>query len=191
MTSIIECVCGNRFIVKSSEYLFSASCNECGGKFDSNLDDGHTENILKLVDCPIFNEINDCGIVKFNWSYSKLFKLKKNYESVIKCGYATRYSILIANLNLRKIEMLLFIKTISTKSNPYTRGALGALRHLVYQRDNYKCKECGKSNIETQLEIDHIIPFSKGGLTVLENLQTLCRDCNHSKHTRIWNGGQI
>ena len=34
-------------------------------------------------------------------------------------------------------------------------------------------------NIE--LHIDHIIPWSKGGETVLENLQTLCSDCNLGK----------
>lgn len=70
------------------------------------------------------------------------------------------------------------------------RTPYGELRHVVYQRDNYKCKECGATNEEIKLEIDHIIPFSKGGKTELENLQTLCRIYNHSKHTRTWVGGQ-
>ena len=57
-------------------------------------------------------------------------------------------------------------------------------------KEGYKCRECGATKEEIRLEIDHIIPWSKGGKTELENLQTLCRNCNHSKHTRIWVGGQ-
>lgn len=34
-------------------------------------------------------------------------------------------------------------------------------------------------------EYDHIIPFSEGGLTVLENMRTLCSGC-HKKRTRAW-----
>lgn len=34
-------------------------------------------------------------------------------------------------------------------------------------------------------QIDHVIPFSEGGLTVLENLRTLCIDC-HKDRTRKW-----
>ena len=34
-------------------------------------------------------------------------------------------------------------------------------------------------------EYDHIIPFSEGGLTILENMRTLCRAC-HKKVTRNW-----
>ena len=71
-----------------------------------------------------------------------------------------------------------------------SRGVYGELRHLVYQRDNYKCRECGATKEEIRLEIDHIIPWSKGGKTEFNNLQTLCRKCNHSKHTRVWVGGQ-
>ena len=58
------------------------------------------------------------------------------------------------------------------------------LRFLVMQRDNFKCCMCGASpakdsNIE--LHIDHIIPWSKGGETTIENLQTLCSKCNLGK----------
>lgn len=81
-------------------------------------------------------------------------------------------------------------KSMKIKTSRMSRGAYGELRHLVYQYDNYKCRECGASKEEIRLEIDHIIPWSKGGKTELGNLQTLCRNCNHSKHTRTWVGGQ-
>lgn len=80
---------------------------------------------------------------------------------------------------------------VSLSYNTTNRTAMGELRHLVYQRDSYKCLECGATKEEISLEIDHIVPWSKGGQTELDNLQTLCKKCNRSKHTRTWVGGEL
>ena len=61
-------------------------------------------------------------------------------------------------------------------------------RFLVMQRDNFKCCMCGRSPATTaglELHIDHIVPWSKGGETVIDNLQTLCSDCNLNKSDLI------
>ena len=58
------------------------------------------------------------------------------------------------------------------------------MRFMVMKRDNFKCCMCGRSPATTpglELHIDHIIPWSKGGETVIDNLQTLCSDCNLGK----------
>ena len=58
------------------------------------------------------------------------------------------------------------------------------LRFLVMQRDNFKCCACGASPAKdpsVELHIDHIIPWSKGGETTMDNLQTLCSKCNLGK----------
>lgn len=58
------------------------------------------------------------------------------------------------------------------------------LRFKVMHRDNFKCCICGNSPAKDsaiELHIDHIIPWSKGGETVMENLQTLCSKCNLGK----------
>ena len=58
------------------------------------------------------------------------------------------------------------------------------LRFRVLQRDNFKCCACGASpakNPAVELHVDHIMPWAKGGETVLENLQTLCSKCNLGK----------
>ena len=58
------------------------------------------------------------------------------------------------------------------------------LRFIVMKRDNFKCCMCGRSPATTpglELHIDHIIPWSKGGETIIDNLQTLCSDCNLGK----------
>lgn len=51
----------------------------------------------------------------------------------------------------------------------------------VYFRDNKVCKKCDDPLKITECEIDHIIPFSRGGLTNLDNAQLLCIKCNRSK----------
>jgi hypothetical protein len=58
------------------------------------------------------------------------------------------------------------------------------LQHMVMRRDNFRCCHCGRSPAThpgTFLEVDHIVPWSKGGQTVYSNLQTLCRQCNGGK----------
>ena len=65
------------------------------------------------------------------------------------------------------------------------------LRHEVFKRDNYKCKECGKTKEETILHVDHIIPVAQGGNDELDNLQTLCQACNLAKSNRKWKAGEV
>lgn len=55
------------------------------------------------------------------------------------------------------------------------------VRKYVFNRDNYQCKSCGKTQQETELTVDHIIPLSRGGANDISNLQTLCRCCNQQK----------
>jgi 5-methylcytosine-specific restriction enzyme A len=56
-----------------------------------------------------------------------------------------------------------------------------SIRVFVLDRDGYKCIFCGRGARQVQLEVDHIIPFSKGGSNEVSNLQTLCFDCNRGK----------
>lgn len=72
---------------------------------------------------------------------------------------------------------------VEYKQENYRNVSL-SLRLQVLSRDNFRCVFCGKSpatDIGTKLHIDHIKPFSKGGKSTLENLQTLCEECNLGK----------
>jgi len=65
-----------------------------------------------------------------------------------------------------------------------TRTIPLSVRIKVLSRDNFRCVFCGKSpaiNAGTLLHIDHIVPFSKGGINTIDNLQTLCEECNLGK----------
>lgn len=58
------------------------------------------------------------------------------------------------------------------------------LRFLVMRRDNFRCRLCGavqNHNQDIRLDIDHAMPWSDGGETVMSNLQTLCNRCNIGK----------
>jgi hypothetical protein len=57
-------------------------------------------------------------------------------------------------------------------------------RTAVLKRDGYRCVKCGaspKKDSSVTLHVDHIVPDSKGGTSELDNLQTLCFDCNEGK----------
>jgi len=58
------------------------------------------------------------------------------------------------------------------------------LRFLVMRRDRFRCCQCGASpalSPGTVLVVDHVVPWSQGGNTTLDNLQTLCVPCNGGK----------
>ena len=53
-----------------------------------------------------------------------------------------------------------------------------SVRLAVLERDGRRCRKCRSAR---RLEIDHIVPLSKGGSSEKSNLQVLCRRCNRSK----------
>lgn len=58
------------------------------------------------------------------------------------------------------------------------------MRHIILERDSYRCCACGRSPANedgVKLQIDHIKPWSQGGETIPQNLQTLCMECNIGK----------
>lgn len=61
-----------------------------------------------------------------------------------------------------------------------------SLRYDILRRDGFRCCLCKRSAQDgIELEVDHIIPISKGGETTYDNLQTLCRDCNRGKGAKM------
>lgn len=57
-------------------------------------------------------------------------------------------------------------------------------RFRILVRDGFRCKSCGASPLVQQgieLHVDHILPWSKGGETTDDNLETKCKQCNLGK----------
>lgn len=61
-------------------------------------------------------------------------------------------------------------------------------REEIKRRDDYTCRYCSVSLDDEPhllLEVDHIVPVSRGGLSTEDNLQTLCWRCNRSKSNKM------
>lgn len=103
---------------------------------------------------------------KFNESFEeKVADLMKNLEIQKKSGI---YEYLLSgeekHLNLRTFD--------------------DYIKSTIYEQQGGKCAICGKSFEISEMHADHIKAWSKGGKTVAENCQMLCRDCNLKKSNK-------
>ena len=89
--------------------------------------------------------------------------------------------------NLNNVFLLINERSASEQSIEYQRSLMtSSKRYDILRRDNFCCKICGRSaNDGAKLEVDHIIPVSRGGKTKDDNLQTLCRECNQGKKAKL------
>jgi len=56
-------------------------------------------------------------------------------------------------------------------------------RQRIFERDDYTCRYCGVRG--GRLEIDHVIPISRGGSNHEDNLATACMPCNRRKKDKV------
>lgn len=62
-------------------------------------------------------------------------------------------------------------------------------RYKILERDAFRCVYCGATAEESRLEVDHVIPRSKGGTDNPHNLVTACFDCNRGKRDHACRNG--
>lgn len=122
--------------------------------------------------------------------YIKQYKQKDNIRypyyttQIEECISLTPSQLRQIYNNLAEINF----ETTTRKYNQVNQRKLMTpeLRNKIKERDNYTCQICGKyMPDEVGLHIDHIIPISKGGKTVEQNLQVLCDKCNLRKSNKI------
>jgi 5-methylcytosine-specific restriction endonuclease McrA len=112
------------------------------------------------------------------------------FEYVSAGGNSSQSSTV--RLNTPTIDQL--IETLSLKIR-FRRSAEGQralmtanLRGFIKNRDGFACRYCSVSvaaEPNLLLEIDHIVPVSRGGLSTVDNLQTLCWRCNRTKSNKL------
>ena len=99
-------------------------------------------------------------------------------------SYRKEESFGIADLKgvLKEVET----QNTYAQSREYQRSLMtSSLRYAVLKRDQFRCQICGASAADgARLEVDHIMPISKGGKTEKDNLRTLCERCNRGKRDR-------
>jgi len=80
-------------------------------------------------------------------------------------------------IRIPRVILLLFFDRLPNKEVKFTR-------HNVFERDKNTCQYCGKKFDRKDLNIDHVIPRHRGGLTTWTNVVCSCVDCNRRKGGR-------
>lgn len=138
-----------------------------------------------------YGEENSFGIIDYTFYYLKDYDSPNHPDHLCVNAYCKHGLVpteavkilgdyrrfLVDKSNERFSNKIVLVK----KSYSFARQ-----RHAVFVRDNYRCVECGATNKDTILHVDHIHPKSKGGSNELSNLQTLCILCNLGKSDTIW-----
>lgn len=122
--------------------------------------------------------------------FSQLYFPKFTFKYISAGGNSSMHSDIVFDIENLDRFINYLSKIIKFRKSVAGQRALmtSSLREKIKRRDNYTCQNCGLS-IEKEpnllLEIDHIIPLAKNGLTTEDNLQTLCWKCNRTKGSKI------
>ncbi len=109
------------------------------------------------------------------WAYNGLFKLVNAWQEVSNSRKVFKF----------KLEMLDDIGNVDVEPKDLDHNRLipASVKLEVWKRDKGRCVICGSSD---NLHFDHIIPYSKGGSSlVAENIQLLCARHNLTKGSSI------
>lgn len=126
----------------------------------------------------------------------KLPKFEKNYYMWYAFNYTSptnrksySNSIILDEERLEDFAEFLNNLIAYRKSAKFQRQLMTPhLRESILMRDKHTCMSCGISTQKEAhllLEVDHIMPIAKGGITIETNLQTLCWKCNRTKGAKV------
>ena len=81
-------------------------------------------------------------------------------------------------IRVPRVIVLLLFDRLPKKEVKFTR-------HNVFERDKNTCQYCGHVFDRSELNLDHVLPRDKGGLTTWENVVCSCIQCNTRKGNRL------
>lgn len=81
-------------------------------------------------------------------------------------------------IRVPRVIVLLMFDRVPSKEVKFTR-------HNVFERDRNTCQYCGAQFDRRDLNLDHVVPRDKGGLTTWENVVCSCIPCNTRKGNRL------
>lgn len=90
--------------------------------------------------------------------------------------------IMLMSAEVKKQWDPTYVKRKAKEATGATRYVAVQTRAEVWAKSQGRCSNCGSIYA---LQIDHILPFSRGGKTLESNLQLLCRNCNQRKSDRV------
>lgn len=111
------------------------------------------------------------------WVFNGVFDLRDAWLQEVGGRAVCRF-----RLTLREREPPLTQNSVM-RDLEHTRLIPPSVKQAVWKRDGGRCRLCGATD---NLHFDHIIPYSKGGSSlVADNIQLLCARHNLAKHDRI------
>lgn len=181
--------------VTEERRFFETILEQC----DSNLFNKahYQERVKSVLKIDNSKDILDSGLKKTVYDKYEAKLIKKTllhpcigFEVVIQVFYSSptgrstyQNSVSFSDNEIEK--MMLYSDEITRAFSLSSEERLKMTPKMRYQilcRDMHRCTICGRSAKDgVTLEVDHIVPISKGGKTETNNLRTLCRDCNRGK----------
>jgi hypothetical protein len=149
-----------------------------------------TLDLLSLEACAAY--VHCCtwaahyGIEDFGWRACDLFT-RRRWSIKRELIAAGLWIVEGDNIRIGHPDGDPIIKRFPTNGGQRARRPIPpGVRYSVLERDNFTCQSCGATPTkdDATLHVDHKIAVSKGGTNELENLQTLCSDCNIGKAAR-------
>lgn len=108
-----------------------------------------------------------------------------SWQEAVKAAYLDRVNIVCEyehKVHSPSFEMRLpSVVSLKEYVRPVRRPAF--TRFNVFLRDSFNCQYCGSAN---ELTFDHLIPRSRGGRTLWDNVVTACASCNLRKGGRLF-----
>lgn len=160
---------------------------------------------IKMLD-DYNKEVNKLTLIKSNNTSKKFNKIEnrifnkliyKKEDFLINVKLIVYYRSNSGKINENKKTLITFLELVNIynvwqQGNKYCetqkrerRIMNDDIRYNVLKRDNFQCQLCGATAKDgAKLHVDHIIPVSKGGKTIMSNLQTLCDRCNIGKSNK-------
>jgi len=120
----------------------------------------------------------ECGYALQN---QKKVRGQTNFGECARCG---------ASLANKRANAIYCSKTCKCmdhtyKHRPKTRIVNTARRVEIYKRDNGQCYMCHEKLPLEKIELDHLVPVSRGGTSDSKNVAVSCQFCNRSRGNRI------
>jgi 5-methylcytosine-specific restriction endonuclease McrA len=110
-----------------------------------------------------------------------------SWQDAVKAVFLGRVNIISeydCTVHSPNFEMRL-PSVISLKDYVPTARRPAFTRFNVFLRDGFECQYCGDGFPTHDLTFDHVIPRSRGGRTIWENVVTACGECNLYKGNRL------
>ena len=120
-----------------------------------------------------------------NYSYSVYARRFGSLRKALETFVASFEENELGNSEAPRKEAVVEMSAVALSVRHRTSRTISwRVRFLVMRRDDFKCRICGTSPAlkpGTILAVDHVVPWTKGGETMMDNLQTLCVECNGGK----------